>query len=130
MFPVFLALMILHCSLAAASTPPIVGGSCEYKHYKGTAEVVSVTLIGSGEETLQDEYEVKCVFHPREEIKEQFAQATTKEFLLFGHNGQNPRRHFIEQHGIRVGKQIECVLKVIIRGTCTPVMFEFPWADK
>jgi len=127
--PVLLIVTLLHCSGAASPSPPIVGGPCEYKSYRGTAEVVSVTLIGPGEETGQDEYEVRCVFHAREEIKEPFARVTASEFLLSADSGENPRRFFIEQHDIRVGRHIECVLKVIVRGTCTPVMFELPWAE-
>ena len=127
MLSVLSALPILCCSGAAKQPPPMVGGRCEYKHYRGAAEIVSVTRISSAEEGLQGEYEVGFLFHPQQEIEEQFVQATTKVFRLFTDSGANPGRLFIERHDIRVGKRIDCLLNVIIRGTCTPVMFEFPW---
>lgn len=121
------ALQMICCTGAAAQRPQKVGGKCEYKRYMGTAKIVSVTLIGSGEERLQDEYEVKWLFHPREKIEESFVPAPDKELRLYVDNDANPRRLFIEQHDIKVGKQIECALEVITRGTCTPVIFKFPW---
>jgi hypothetical protein len=110
-----------------AAAQPLVGGPCEYKPYRGAAEVVSVTKIGSAENRWQDEYEVKCSFHPQEPIEEPFAQTAAREFRLLVDNGANPIRRFIEQYDIKVGERIPSVLRVIVRGTCTPVLFEYPW---
>ncbi len=37
-----------------------------------------------------------------------------------------PGPQFLEKYGIGVGKVFDCYLKVIIKGTCTPMLFEFP----
>lgn len=115
---------------ATAETPQLVGGQCDYKRYRGTAEIVLVARIGQGQESYQDEHEVKFVFHPQEAIKEPFAQVRGREFPLLMDSGTRPTGIFLEQHGIRVGVYLECDLKVIIRGSCTPVMFEFPWTGR
>jgi hypothetical protein len=118
------------CSETGATTPQLVGGPCDYKRYAGTAEIVSVTKIGEGQEKSQDEYDVKFLFHPRDEITEPFAQVTGREFPLLTERGSPLQGHFIEEYDIGVGRQIECNLMVIIRGACTPVMFEFPWTGR
>lgn len=115
---------------AAAEPEPMVGGPCEYKAYAGMAEVISVTRAGSAENRSKDEYEVKCSFHPEGHIEEQFAQTAAREFRLYVDNDVNPGRRFIDQYDIKVGKRIPCVLRVIVRGTCTPVLFEFPWIGR
>jgi hypothetical protein len=40
--------------------------------------------------------------------------------------GNAAGRACIEKFDIRPGKRIGCTLKVITRGTCTPILFEFP----
>jgi len=103
----------------------VVGGRCQYRQYRGTAEIVSVRRIGETEKG-PGEYRVEFVFHSQEEITESFAQVVGTIFPL-ELNGRDPDELFIEQHGIKTGRNIKCVLKVIVRGTCTPLMFEFPW---
>jgi hypothetical protein len=120
-------LPILGCLAGAPQSPPLVGGHCEYRDYIGIAEIVSVNKVSSATEGIHDEYEVKYIFRPREEIQEEFAQAKTKVFQMLDAGGANPTGSFIERHDLKPGKQVECTLKVIIRGTCTPMLFEFPW---
>lgn len=114
----------------AGQPPPRLGGPCEYKEYKGVAEVISVSRMASADNRGQDEFEVKCSFHPREQIEEQFAQTTAREFRLHVDNDANPTGRFIVRHGIKVGSRIPCIVRVIVRGTCTPVLFEFPWSGR
>ena len=107
---------------------PVVGGRCEYRQYRGMAEIVSISPTsdaGSG----ADQFTIQFVFHSQGEIAEPFARTSGKIFPLEKDGGGNPNRLFIEQHDIRVGRRIDCVLRVIVRGTCTPVMFRFPWND-
>lgn len=117
-------------SALAVQPPPRLGGPCEYREYKGVAEVVSVNRRGSADNQWQDEFEVKCSFHPWEQIAEQFARTSAREFRLHVDNDANPSGRFIVKHGIRVGSRIPCIVRVIVRGTCTPVLFEFPWTGR
>jgi hypothetical protein len=127
---VFLSLCIVPQSVGASTPGQRLGGPCEYKSYHGTAEVLSVVRIRSGHRTEEDQYEIKCHFQSLEEIGESFARNRAKEFLLLTENGENPGLAFMELHEIVPGKKLPCVLKAIVRGTCTPVLFEFPWTDR
>jgi hypothetical protein len=104
----------------------VVGGQCDYKRYEGHARVISITKIVDSISYSRERYEVKFVFIPDEEIKESFAQIEGREFLLMLGNSSYPGPKFLEKYGIEVGKVLDCHLKVIIKGTCTPILFEFP----
>jgi len=99
----------------------VVGGSCQYKKYKGRAEIISITKKG-----VPDSYEVKFSFHSDQEIKETFAQTKGREFPLMLSNFSHPGPKFLEKYGIEVGRVFDCYLNVITKGTCTPIIFEFP----
>jgi len=104
-----------------------VGGKCEYKAYRGQAKIISV-IPQKGPTSSKDEYEIKFLFSPDQEIKESYAQVEGKEFLLLINNAYAPKKAFIEKHDLKVGKFFDCTLQVIIKGTCTPTLFEFPFA--
>lgn len=118
---------VIHSSEAAEQTSSMVGGPCEYRDYPGEAEVLSVARIGGKQDRRPDEYEVKCRFHPRRPIEEPFAQVSAREFRLLVENDENPGQRFIDKHDLKVGKRIPCVLRAIVQGTCTPILYEFPW---
>jgi len=116
---------ILGCAGNGMSGERIVGGQCEYKHYKGTARITSIkaaTAVGDAKQR----YEVKFAFVPEGEIAESFAKTEGKEFLLTLKNSTLPGPGFLKKYGIETGRVFDCFLKVIVRGTCTPVLFEFP----
>ncbi len=104
----------------------LVGGQCEYKSYEGHAKIISITKKSETINYLKDEYEVRFIFTTDRKIEESFAQIEKKEFLLLINNTYNPRLKFLEKYDIKVGKVLDCYLKVIIKGTCTPILFEFP----
>jgi hypothetical protein len=111
------------CDLAASSSSqPRVGGACIYKQYKGDAEIVSVTQ----RQGVPGEYEIKFSFHPQETIQEEFARVEGRQWLLVQKDSSYPKDDFLIQYGIKAGKSLPCYLKVITKGTCTPVLFEFP----
>ena len=102
-----------------------MGGPCEYNQYRGKARIASVTRMAEqhqGRET----FEVKFNFLPEEEIKESFARVEGREFLLLLTNSTYPEGIFLERYQIKTGKILDCILKVIRKGTCTPMLFEFP----
>jgi hypothetical protein len=103
-----------------------IGGQCEYKVYEGHAKIISITKKSGADNYPYERYEVKFVFTPNKGIKEAYAQTEGKEFLLMLTNSSYPGSRFLEKYRIEVGKVFACHLKVIIKGTCTPVLFEFP----
>ena len=105
---------------------PRVGGHCEYHRYEGRAEITSVRKITGPPDQRDEKYEVKFRFVPKEAIKESFAQVEGKEFLLEINYTTSLSREFIEEHNIRPGSLIDGCLKAIVKGTCTPTLFEFP----
>jgi hypothetical protein len=105
----------------------LIGGECEYKRYKGRAEILSVIKKSGPDINLQEKYEVKFLFTTDREIKETYAQLEGKEFLLLLSNSSYPGPGYLEKYGIEVGRVFDCYLKVIVKGTCTPVLFEFPF---
>lgn len=114
------------CDLAASSSSqPRVGGTCIYKQYKGNAEIVSITLRSG----TSGEYEIKFSFHPQETIQEEFARVEDKQWLLVQKDSAYPKEDFLTQYDIKAGKSLPCSMKVITKGTCTPVLFEFPTID-
>ena len=101
-----------------------VGGPCSYKEYTGRAHI---TAISQGNDSTSDTYEVKFLFYPDEEITEAFAaKAQAREFNLHTKRGTNPRMTYIRKNGIAVGGEHDCILDVIVHGTCTPMIFQFP----
>jgi hypothetical protein len=73
-----------------------------------------------------EKYEVKFVFLPEEEVKESFARVEGREFLLLLANSTYPDSRFLDRYQIRPGKVVDCILKAIRKGTCTPMLFDFP----
>jgi len=110
----------------AARDAPIVGGPCEYRNYEGTARIASIKKVAERGDPSEDKFEIRFVFLPKEKIKESFAQVGGREFVLQIHNMSYFGPRFIEENRIQVEVTIDCILKVIIRGTCTPILFEFP----
>lgn len=110
----------------------VVGGPCEYKAYPGRATIVSVQKKerpAKAGAPLSAVYEVKFSFTPHGEIKEGYGRVEGKEYLLLLANSSYPGPGFLKKYGIKPGKFFECYLKVITRGTCTPVLFDFPTID-
>jgi hypothetical protein len=115
-------LVSLYSYLSASSSSQRVGGACIYKQSKGDAEIVSITRrsVASGE------YEIMFSFHPQESIKEEFARVEGKQWLIVQKDSSYLKEDFLTQYGIKTGKRLPCYLKVITKGTCTPVLFDFP----
>ncbi len=118
--PVMLLLFLSACGMA--SSPQRVGGPCTYKQYKGNAEIVSVKLL----QQKTGEYEIRFSFYPQEKIQEEFARVEGKQWLLVQEDSSFPKKDFLQQYNIKAGKRFPCYMKVITRGTCTPVLFDFP----
>lgn len=119
----FCLLPFLACGAGSPSAKrPLVGGPCEYKKYKGEAEIISVTERSGA----PGEYVIQFMFRPQETIAEDFARPEGKTWRLVPKDLSVPKKDFLAQYGIAPGKRLPCYLKAITRGTCTPVLFEFP----
>lgn len=120
---IFCLISLLACNAAdPPSTRPRAGGACEYKKYKGEAEIVSVIRRPDAPQ----EYEIKFSFHPQEIIREEFARPEGKTWTLVPKDSSRPKKDFLTQYDIKKGKRLPCYMKAITQGTCTPVLFEFP----
>ncbi len=106
---------------------PLVGGPCEYRSYPGQAEIVSVAPMEAPASAAGERFDVKFRFIPDQTVDESLGRAALKRtYSLLPDREMPPDRAFIEQFDIRPGKRLVCTLKVITRGTCTPILFDFP----
>lgn len=120
--------MFLGCALAESGTgkTPMVGGPCEYRSYPGQAEIVSVSRSETASVPAGELYDVMFRFIPDGTIEERFAQVEERTFSLLPDRVNPPDRAFIEKFDVRPGKRYDSVLLVIKKGTCTPLLFDFP----
>lgn len=101
------------------------GGPCEYASYEGNARIVSIIPADSTEAGERSCFAVKFEFIPDRPVTEG-AFRTDKTYTLHRSDGGLPDKAFLEKRGITVGSSVRGVMKVIVKGTCTPVLFEFP----
>ena len=104
----------------------LIGGPCEYKIYEGRAKIISINARTDSGDTSDEKYEVKFAFYPDQKIIEPYVQTEDKEYLLLLTNSSYPGKYFLMKYGIEAGKVFDCHIKVITKGTCSPVIFEFP----
>ncbi|MCP4578607.1 MAG: hypothetical protein GY846_20215 [Deltaproteobacteria bacterium] len=124
-FFMFFAVVLMSVSCAETKNKEIrrvVGGPCNYKSYPGKAEVVSLTKTDDG-------YDVKFVFHSEKTPRETYARVEGKTHRLLLIEGSRPKLRFLKKYGIETGKVLSCNLDVIVKGTCTPILFKFPTVD-
>ena len=119
------ALPGIGCSMTGSEIArgPLVGGPCEYRSYPGQAEILSVVpSTGAGER-----FDVKFRFIPDGAVEEPLGKAALERtFSLLPEREMPPDGAYIEQFDVKPGRRLACTLKVITRGTCTPILFDFP----
>jgi hypothetical protein len=125
---IFWGTAILWANKHAGASGPVFGGSCEYKSYPGQTRIKTIQEVPRPDEAVK-KYEVSFTFEPNEEIAERFARTEGRTYLLLLENGTYPDQHFLRKYGIERGQVFDCILKVITRGTCTPILFKFPGID-
>lgn len=120
--------LLLGCSAAesGAGKAPRLGGPCEYRGYPGQAEIVSVSRQETAPVSAGERYDVKFRFIPEGTIEERFARVEGRVFSLLPDRVNPPDRAFIETFGVRPGRRYDCIMQVIQKGTCTPLLFDFP----
>jgi|GEM_PF-522020 len=120
--------------LSCAETKPaqIVGGPCSYKSYPGTAEVISVEKVYASKEAATragSGYDVRFVYYADTAPEETYVRVKGKTHSLLLTNGTRPRSGFLKKYNIAAGNTLPCELAVIVKGTCTPILFKFPTVD-
>ena len=123
------ALPGIGCSMTGSETArgPIVGGPCEYSDYPGQAEIVSVAPMQAPDPAAGGRFDVKFRFIPDGDVREPLGKSALKRtFSLLPEREMPPDRAFVETFDIGPGKRLGCTLRVITRGTCTPILFDFP----
>jgi hypothetical protein len=125
-FLIFFLVIFLMNAKIGMTGERLVGGQCEYNEYKGTAKIMSITKAAGSPGDSKERYEVKFSFVTDQEIKEPFVRTEGKEFDLMLRNSSLPGPDFLKKYGVEVGKDFDCYLKAIRKGTCTPMLFEFP----
>ncbi len=138
LYTVFLLTLGFGCQLYSSDiniqkddTSSKVGGPCKYKDYKGMAEILSIQKIESGNSSKsitqpQEVYKVTYSFCPEINIQENFVHLESKYFILLLPDSSYPDLMFIRKNAIYPGKKLDCVLKVIMKGACNPMIFTFP----
>jgi len=135
LFVTVLTTLMIGSSCSAMDNPTknkIVGGPCQYRAYAGQAKIVSINRVQpkkAANDSSKELYEVKFSVHPEQEIEEAYGQVEGKNYTLLLNNSAYPGAAFLRKYGIKLGEQFDCYLKVITRGTCTPVILDFPNID-
>jgi hypothetical protein len=115
-----------------------LGGECVYKNYNGIAEIKSIQK--SVESSMQasvsggpgyEGFEVKFAVQVNDNInKEWIKEYIKKEQLFILANSWYPGIKYINKYNIKEGNKYNCNVKVIEKGTCTPVVIEIDRLDK
>jgi hypothetical protein len=127
-FLILLSFVFFGCAWAQPEyqAHPTVGGPCQYQSYPGQATIISIAESKDHDQSETAKVEVKFSFTPGQKIAERFARVEGMTFNLYGKNFQYPDRQFLTRNNIHVGTVLEGYLQVIVSGTCTPMLFEFP----
>ena len=117
--------------MEGAVKPPPLGGPCEVVPYKGFAKIISINPR-KGSKPLKDEWDIKFVFLPEAPILEPswLAGLAGGEFFLKIKGRYYPSKEFIDKYDVRIGKIFPCNALVRVKGSCTPLFFEFPFIEE
>jgi len=116
-----------------------IGGRCSYEDFRGECEIVSVLKIDDSARQAQtiggpgyEGFEVRFVFKPDEPMnlsEDREEDLLGKERTLRLCNSWYPGPRFLEKYNITEGAVFDCTLRLITKGTCSPVIFEFDEID-
>lgn len=105
------------------AVPPRRGGPCQYESLAGKARIFSVEPSKAAGESGR--FLVKFLFEPQAGIKRPLLDPD-KIHTLLDDDLKRPDADFLRLRGIRPGAQTDCLARVLVRGTCSPVLFSFP----
>lgn len=124
--------------LQPTSPGSLVGGRCEYADYRGTATLVCVekTAESSAQAKLSgsagyEGYEVHFTFKSDQPLSdEQARKAQENEHLFQLANSWYVGAEYLAKYKLVQGAQLPCTMRVITKGTCTPLLFVFEGIDQ
>lgn len=123
-------LLILFCFCSENNH---LGGDCEYRNIPGKAVIFSITDAPDISFNCPNEPKViKFNFRPDnlEDIDNYlFPNWTDSNKLITIHNGMNPSNYWVIRNRIDIDDEFICFRNEILKGTCTPVIFDFPDLD-
>ncbi len=118
--------LLLACGWAASGDGRAVGGACSYKTYAGRATIVSISKAPQDNRNQSARFDVRFSFESSETIEERFVKLDGRTFSLYDESFRHPDETFLKTHELSVGKVLPGSVLVIKKGTCTPVLFDFP----
>lgn len=123
-FRIVLGLISALVLAGTALAGQLVGGPCRYDDVPGQATIVAVTPQETG-----NRLDVAFTFTPQKPLTNEplYEPAKIRHLTLTG--GQAPGPRFVRKYGIRPGRTVPCRMRLIRKGTCTPVLFAFPGID-
>jgi len=135
MNPVRLALAALLLFLAPAhlfgAEKHLFGGPCEYQSYPGKATIAvsKPRPLAPGEQNPgYQPYTVTFTFAPGGPVPRGLYEPD-RQYRLTLTDGSDPGPEFVAKYSLKPGHSRDCLLQVIKKGTCTPVIFFFPGLD-
>jgi hypothetical protein len=122
---------------ALPATSKRIGAPCSYSSHAGRCSILSVQKTGASMQQKSigggpgyEGYEIKFRFAGTTPADNKLAKQTMeREHELRLANSWHPGPGFLQKYGIAAGKAFSCTLKVINKGACSPVAFEFPAID-
>lgn len=110
------------------------GGCCTYNSFSGHARITRImkTEASVGQKGIiggagYEGYEVWFRFIPEQKLPSGFDSSgfLGREHLYTLQNGWYVGPRYLEKYKIRTGKEYPCVLKIIEKGSCSPLVFDF-----
>jgi len=122
----FLPFFVLCGTSEAKDT--VSGGACAYTETVGRATILSLNKAHPGDNNCEkNPVEVAFDFTPDDPLRAN-ARTDKNKRLTVG-DGRNPPREYVIGKGLAIGTTHRCIRKSITKGTCTPLLFEFPSID-
>jgi len=116
----------------------IVGGPCSYDQIRGNCKIVSVAKTSVSKQQAEisggpgyEGFEVKFTFSPENEADLKGQEfVLNKENLLMLTNSWYPGPEYLAKYNIKEQAVFACGLDLIVRGTCTPIIYKFDSIDR
>jgi len=115
-----------------------LGGRCAYDNYRGQCRIVSVkkTAASMRQAAVQgsagyEGYDVR--FRYSGDLPDDSAlanRARNQQHRLRLTNSWYPGPRYLKKYGIAEGERFTCTLKVRRKGSCAPILFDFPAIDQ
>ena len=116
----------------------LVGGACEYADYPGEAVIVRVEKTSESLAQVKvaggagyEGYEVRFTFKSDQPLPEEGSRkALENEHSFQLANSWYVGTEYLAKYKIEPGAQLPCTLRIITKGTCTPMLFAFDGIDQ